>query len=92
MREHLKELAVAGLLLVAGVSGANAQATLTSSSNDQPIVLPEFNVVGTTPIPGSGVDRSQIPATTYVLDSDDISFGGCRPSRTPSPVKSRALE
>jgi outer membrane receptor protein involved in Fe transport len=41
-----------------------------------PIRVPEFNVVGTTPVPGSGVDRSQIPATTYVLDPDDISFGG----------------
>jgi len=92
MRKFVRDLTVAGLLFVASVSGVNAQATLTSSSNDQPIVLPEFNVVGTTPIPGSGVDRSQIPATTYVLDSDDISFGGCRPSRTPSPVKSRALE
>ena len=76
IRKFVRDLAVAGLLFVASVGGANAQATMTSSSNAQPIVLPEFNVVAPTPIPGSDVDRSQIPATTYVLDSDDISFAG----------------
>jgi iron complex outermembrane recepter protein len=76
MRKPFEDLAAAGLLFLASISGANAQATMTSSSNDQPIVLPEFNVVATTPIPGSDVDRSQIPTNTYVLDSDDISWSG----------------
>jgi iron complex outermembrane recepter protein len=76
MRKRIHGLAVAVLLFVASVSGANAQATMTSSSNVQPVVLPEFDVVGPTPVPGSNVDRNQIPTNTYVLDSDDISWGG----------------
>ncbi len=93
MRKHILDLAAAGLLFLVSASGANAQATMTSSSNVQPIVLPEFNVVAPTPIPGSEVDRSQIPANDirpqlrrYLLRA------ACRPSRTPSPVKSRAQE
>jgi len=74
MRKHIRNCAAAVLLFLASVIGANA---LTSSSaNAQTVVLPEFNVVATTPVPGSDVDRSQIPAATYVLDSDDISWGG----------------
>ena len=76
MRKHIQDLAAAGLLFVASVSGASAQATMTSSARAQTVVLPEFNVVAPTPIPGSQVDRSQIPTNTYVLDSDDISWGG----------------
>ena len=48
----------------------------SSSANAQTVVLPEFNVVGSSPVPGSDVDRNQIPAATYVFDSDDISWGG----------------
>src|SRR5271165_7260884 len=74
MCKRVRDLAAAGLLFVASIIGANL---LTSSSaSAQTVVLPEFNVVGTTPVPGSDVNRSQIPAATYVLDSDDISWGG----------------
>jgi iron complex outermembrane receptor protein len=74
MRNGLQDLAAAGLLFVASLVGANL---LTSSSaSAQTVVLPGFDVVATTPIPGSDVDRNQIPAATYVLDSDDISWSG----------------
>ncbi len=76
MRKHVSDAAAAALLFIAGIGGANAQTTMTSPSNAEPVVLPEINVVGTTPLPGSDVDRDKIPATTYVLDSDDISWGG----------------
>lgn len=74
MRKHLSNVSVAAILLAASVSGSRAQTA--PSSGAQPVVLPEIAVVGTTPIPGSGVDRDQIPARTFILDSDDISWGG----------------
>ncbi len=73
MRKQSLSISAAAILLVASVSGASAQTTMTSSSNAQPVMLPEITVVGTTPLPGSGVDRDQIPARTFVLDSEDIS-------------------
>ena len=66
MRKRIQGLAAAVLLLIASIIGANV---LTSSSaNAQTVVLPEFNVVATTPVPGSEVNRNQIPAATSVLD------------------------
>jgi hypothetical protein len=77
MRKHVPAIATAGLFFGASIIGAaNAQTTMTSSSNAAPVVLPEISVVGTTPLPGAGVERDKIPATTYVLDPDDISFSG----------------
>jgi outer membrane receptor protein involved in Fe transport len=76
MRIQLFSVSAAALLLVATLSGAPAQTTMTSSSNAQPVVLPEINVVGTTPLPGSGVAAEQIPARTFTLDSGDVSWGG----------------
>jgi hypothetical protein len=76
IREYVPVIAAAVLPLVAIVGGAKAQTTMTSSSNAAPVVLPEINVVGTTPLPGAGVERDKIPMTTYVLDPDDISFSG----------------
>src|SRR5271165_4275624 len=67
-------VSAAALLFIASVGGARAQTA--PSSGAQPVVLPELDVVGTTPLLGSGVDRDQIPARTFVLDSDDIAWGG----------------
>jgi iron complex outermembrane receptor protein len=74
MGKRIRNLAVAGLLFLASISGAIVQTS--PSANAQTVVLPEFNVVGPTPLPGSDVDRNQIPTNSYVLDSDDISWGG----------------
>ncbi len=76
MRKYVPQGPAAGLLLVASIGGAYAQTAMTSSSDAEPIVLPQFNVVATTPIPGSGVNPDKIPATTYVLDPQDIDFSG----------------
>ena len=45
--------------------------------------LPPVEVVGASPLIGSGIDRNTIPAETHVLDSSDISRQG-----TPDLVKS----
>lgn len=45
--------------------------------------LPPVEVVGASPLIGSGVDRNTVPAETHVLDSSDISRQG-----TPELVRS----
>jgi outer membrane receptor protein involved in Fe transport len=39
----------------------------------QTLLIPQVDVVGSTPLLGSGIDRSQIPAATNVLTSADIN-------------------
>lgn len=39
-------------------------------------VLPEVNVIGATPLLGSGVDRSKVPAQNQVLTGKDVSLEG----------------
>jgi outer membrane receptor protein involved in Fe transport len=39
-------------------------------------VLPPVEVVGATPMLGSGVDRDKVPAETHILDDRDISRNG----------------
>ena len=39
-------------------------------------VLPQVNVVGSTPLLGSGVDRDKVPAETHVLTGADITREG----------------
>ena len=39
-------------------------------------VLPEVNVIGTTPLLGTGLDRSKVPAETQVLTGKDITREG----------------
>src|SRR5258708_1003777 len=48
-------------------------------------VLPEVNVIGATPLLGSGVDRSKVPAQNQVLTGKDVSLEG-------PPNALRALE
>jgi outer membrane receptor protein involved in Fe transport len=40
------------------------------------VTLPEVDVVGATPLLGSGVDRDKVPAQTHVLTDQDISRDG----------------
>ena len=53
--------------------GTNAWAQQATTS---PINLPDVNVVGSTPLLGSGIDRDQIPAATNVLGEKDIDRTG----------------
>ncbi len=47
--------------------------------------LPTVNIVGTSPLLGSGLDRNKLPAATNVLNSGDITRDG-----TPNAL--RALD
>ena len=59
-------------ILLAG--GAVAQ---TAPQAQPPaIVLPAVDVIGASPLLGSGVDRDTVPAETNVLKGDDLSRGG----------------
>jgi iron complex outermembrane recepter protein len=60
---------VAGIILLCGAARAQTAASLD-------ITLPPVEIVGAAPLLGSGVDRSKVPATTHVLNGDDISRGG----------------
>ena len=52
---------------------ALAQSTPQSSPN---ATLPEVQVIGTSPLLGSGVDRNKVPSQNQVFDSRDVSLTG----------------
>ena len=52
---------------------ALAQATSQSAPN---ATLPEVEVIGASPLLGSGVDRNKVPAQNQVFDSRDVSLQG----------------
>ena len=52
---------------------ALAQVTSQSAPN---ATLPEVNVIGATPLLGSGVDRNKVPAENQVLTSRDVTLEG----------------
>ena len=77
MRRDTLALLTAGLLATAAT--ARAQTALLPAANpaSAPAVnLPDVNVVGSTPLLGSGLDRDQIPAATNVLSEQDINRTG----------------
>src|SRR6516165_4414101 len=67
----LPVLAIALVLLPAA-----ATAESPSAEEAAPVTLPEVEVVGATPLLGSGVDRDKVPAQTHVLTDRDISPAG----------------
>ena len=67
----LPVLAIALVLLPAA-----ATAESPSAEEAAPVTLPEVEVVGATPLLGSGVDRDKVPAQTHVLTDRDISRDG----------------
>jgi outer membrane receptor protein involved in Fe transport len=78
LRHSLRALVLASVLLSAA---AGAQ----QPSKTPPLSLPTVEVVGATPLLGSGVDRDRVPAETQVLTDRDISRNGY-------PEMLRALE
>jgi iron complex outermembrane recepter protein len=58
------------------LSSAFAQDYSPSSPAAAPITLPTIEVVAATPLLGSGVDRSKVPAQTQVLTAQDITRDG----------------
>ena len=74
-----KRIAIVALLGVVGVEVAQAQ-DATPAPNQAPAlppaVLPEVDVIAPTPLLGSGVSRSLVPAQTQVLTGQDITIQG----------------
>src|ERR1700758_3368680 len=54
----------------------SAAAMAQQTSEAPPLSLPAVEVVGATPLLGSGVDRDKVPAETQVLTDQDISRNG----------------
>ncbi len=52
--------------------------------DEPPAVLPQVNIIGASPLLGSGIDRDTVPAETNVLKGDDLTRGGTTP---PDPVR-----
>src|SRR6516165_2162999 len=72
LRQVLPGAAVALLLLSAA---AAAQDTAPADA-ELPLTLPAVDVVGATPLLGSGIDRDKVPAQTHVLTDQDITRDG----------------
>jgi iron complex outermembrane recepter protein len=66
---------VAAVLLT---TGAAAQTTPNepAPAAPPPITLPPVEVIGTTPLPGTGIDRDKVPANVQSLTSADLARGG----------------
>jgi len=64
-------------LLQGLVAIARAQdAAAPGQAGAPPTVLPPIEVIGASPLIGSGVDRNTVPAETQVLDSNDLKRTG----------------
>jgi outer membrane receptor protein involved in Fe transport len=61
------------VLVLAAAEAAHGQAP---PGEVQPLRIPQVDVVGSSPLLGSGIDRSQIPAATNVLTGADIDRTG----------------
>src|SRR6516164_6669855 len=72
LRHVLPGAALALVLLSAVVAAQDAAPT----NAELPLTLPPVEVVGVTPLLGSGVDRDKVPARTDVLTDQDISRNG----------------
>ena len=72
LRQLLPGAALA-LLVLSAVAAAQDTA---STEAETPLTLPPVEVVGATPLLGSGVDRDKVPAQTHVLTDQDISRNG----------------
>jgi iron complex outermembrane receptor protein len=53
-----------------------AAAATAAETTPAPTILPQVNVIGATPLLGSGVDRFKVPAQNQVFTSPDISLTG----------------
>ncbi len=60
----------------ASSSAARAAAGPDNSSTSSSITLPTVEVVGVTPLPGSGIDIDKAPAETQVLNGADVTRVG----------------
>jgi outer membrane receptor protein involved in Fe transport len=78
-------LSIAAIVLpLAGGARAQTQPPAPPPGGAMVIELPPVEVIGASPLLGSGVDRDTVPAKTNVLKGDDLSRGG---TSTPDPVR-----
>ena len=77
MRHLLRSvLACTGIATIIYAAQAEAQTAAPIMIPTTPTQIPDVNVVGSTPLLGSGIDRDLIPAATNVLGPQDINRTG----------------
>ena len=77
MPDHRRISPAAALAATLLSAAAAAQDVSTSPApGAPPIALPPVEVIGATPLLGSGVDRDKVPAETHVLTDQDIGRNG----------------
>jgi len=62
--------------VIAFAQGSNAPNGVVSSAPPTEIALPTVNVIGSSPLLGSGIDRNKLPAQTSVLNRGDVARDG----------------
>ena len=65
-----------GLVTTVVLISGSAIAQTTTQSQEPVTQLPQVEVVGASPLIGSGIDRNKVPAETHVLNSDDLKREG----------------
>ena len=83
--KRARRLAVIAALLGLAWVPARAQQAPADAAQPLALTLPPVNVIGASPLLGSGVDRDTVPAETNVLKRDDLTRGG---TTTPDAVRS----
>ena len=79
----LNRLAAMSALALACVP-ARAQQGTSDTAQAPTLALPPVNIIGSSPLLGSGVSRDTVPAETNVLDANDLTRGG---TTTPDAVR-----
>jgi iron complex outermembrane recepter protein len=69
-------MAAIAAVLLSGAALAQATPDGPTPAAPPPITLPPVEVIGTTPLPGTGIDRDKIPANVQSLTSSDLARGG----------------
>jgi len=76
LRKNFAVAGVFGMLWSAAAAGQTPPPASPMADAATTLTLPPVEVIATTPLLGSGVDRDKVPAATTTLDSSDISRGG----------------
>ena len=77
-------LAGTAALLALACGSVRAQQPPTNPAQPPTLTVPPVNIIGASPLLGSGVDRDTVPAETNVLKGDDLTRGG---TTTPDAVR-----
>jgi iron complex outermembrane receptor protein len=74
--QSLGRLVGAAALLALSDGSVQAQPAPPAAAQPPLLNLPPIDIIGTSPLLGSGVDRDTVPAETNVLKRDDLTRGG----------------